>query len=120
MNYVAYDHVTEWMSDSVPNRQAAEEAADEHNDGCARQHGYGSAGVYAIDADGFLVDEAGGNVWPPHGRTCGAVRAKHPAAVALGRRGGKVGGRSTSAAKQAAARANGAKGGRRPKPTSDL
>ena len=34
---------------------------------------------------------------------------KNPAAVALGRRGGKVGGKSTSPAKQAAVRANVAK-----------
>ena len=39
-------------------------------------------------------------------------RRKNPAAVALGRRGGKVGGLSTSDAKQSAARLNGAKGGR--------
>lgn len=38
---------------------------------------------------------------------------KNPAAVALGRKGGKV----RSDAKAAAARANGAKGGRPPKPT---
>lgn len=37
---------------------------------------------------------------------------KNPHAVALGRKGGRVGGLSTSPAKQAAARANGAKGGR--------
>lgn len=37
---------------------------------------------------------------------------KNRAAVALGRRGGKVGGKSTSAAKVAAARRNGARGGR--------
>lgn len=33
-------------------------------------------------------------------------------AAALGRRGGKIGGKAATAAKQAAARANGAKGGR--------
>jgi len=38
--------------------------------------------------------------------------AKNRAAVSLGRRGGKVGGKSTSAAKQAAARENGKRGGR--------
>lgn len=37
---------------------------------------------------------------------------KNPHAVALGRRGGKVGGKSTSDAKRAAARLNGSKGGR--------
>ncbi len=37
---------------------------------------------------------------------------KNPNAVALGRLGGLKGGRSTSKAKQAAARINGAKGGR--------
>jgi hypothetical protein len=38
------------------------------------------------------------------------AKRKNPAAVELGRRGGKV----TSPAKAAAARANGSKGGRRP------
>jgi hypothetical protein len=37
---------------------------------------------------------------------------KNPHAVALGRLGGRVGGKSTSEAKAEAARANGAKGGR--------
>jgi hypothetical protein len=37
---------------------------------------------------------------------------KNAAAVALGRRGGRIGGKSTSAAKAAAARRNGRKGGR--------
>jgi hypothetical protein len=41
-----------------------------------------------------------------------AVLVKHPAAVTLGRRGGKV----TSEAKADAARENGTKGGRPPKP----
>ena len=38
--------------------------------------------------------------------------SKNRAASALGRLGGRVGGKSTSTKKQAAARANGAKGGR--------
>lgn len=37
---------------------------------------------------------------------------KNPHAVALGRKGGKVGGKATSNAKAAAARENGKKGGR--------
>lgn len=37
---------------------------------------------------------------------------KNPHAVALGRRGGKVGGLATTPAKQKAARENGKKGGR--------
>jgi len=37
---------------------------------------------------------------------------KNPHAVALGRKGGKVGGKSTSPAKAAASRLNGQKGGR--------
>lgn len=40
------------------------------------------------------------------------MQKKNLAAVALGRRGGKVGGKSTSEAKREAVRANGAKGGR--------
>lgn len=38
--------------------------------------------------------------------------SKNRAAVALGRKGGRIGGRVTSPAKAAAARANGARGGR--------
>lgn len=37
---------------------------------------------------------------------------KNPHAVALGRKGGRIGGKVRSAAKTEAARANGAKGGR--------
>jgi hypothetical protein len=40
------------------------------------------------------------------------MNRKNPHAVALGRKGGKIGGQSTSDAKTAAARANGLKGGR--------
>jgi hypothetical protein len=40
------------------------------------------------------------------------TRRKNPAAVALGRRGGKVGGLARSAAKTRAARRNGKLGGR--------
>jgi hypothetical protein len=43
------------------------------------------------------------------------AKRKHPAAITLGRRGGKV----TSATKAAAARANGHKGGRPPKHASE-
>jgi hypothetical protein len=43
------------------------------------------------------------------------AKKKDPAAVSLGRRGGKVGGKSRSPAKVAAARENGKKGGRPPK-----
>src|SRR5262245_32077516 len=39
-------------------------------------------------------------------------KRKNPAAVALGRRGGKIGGRSTSEAKRRVVRDNGRKGGR--------
>lgn len=53
----------------------------------------------------------------PCGRDeCPYAPPKNRHAVILGRKGGKVGGLSTSAAKQAAARANGAKGGRPRKP----
>lgn len=37
---------------------------------------------------------------------------KNPHAVALGRRGGKIGGKATTEAKAAAARENGKRGGR--------
>ncbi len=42
----------------------------------------------------------------------GAPMKKNPAAVALGRLGGRKGGKAKTEAKKAASRANGAKGGR--------
>jgi hypothetical protein len=45
---------------------------------------------------------------------CWAFELKDPAAVALGRKGGTVGGKASSPAKRRAARANGAKSGGRP------
>jgi hypothetical protein len=44
------------------------------------------------------------------------MSTKNPHAVALGRKGGKIGGAVKSPAKSAAARTNGAKGGRPRKP----
>ena len=68
-----------------------------------------SEGAAFSDADGqeYRVDQGRWIKTDAHGRP-----TKDPAAVSLGRRGGLKGGRSTSEAKQAAARANGAKGGR--------
>lgn len=48
------------------------------------------------------------------------MTAKNPHAVALGRRGGQVGGKVKSEAKAAAARENGKKGGRPPKSKRDM
>ena len=51
-----------------------------------------------------------------HDAMVDAMTRKNPAAVALGKLGGRKGGKSKSEAKAAAARANGAKGGRPKKP----
>jgi hypothetical protein len=72
----AYDLVSEW---SGPVRESADEAerdASQHNAGCAAQGGFGSAIVVRPDpeAPGRCVDLEGESVWPPHGRTTGAVR----------------------------------------------
>lgn len=46
----------------------------EDRDGCASQGGYSDRMVYEIDKDGYLMDDDGNPVWPPHGRSTGAVR----------------------------------------------
>lgn len=44
--------------------------------GCYRGcGGYSDRRVYAIDADGYLVDDFGRFVYPSHGKSMGAVRA---------------------------------------------
>lgn len=72
----AYDTTTEWMGLPREIQAAAQADADEHNDGCAKQGGYGSAIVVQRDPDapGRCVDLEGRAVWPPHGRSTGAVR----------------------------------------------
>lgn len=72
----AYDKVTGWMGESRDSRDVAERDARRHNSGCARQGGYGSATVVQPDPEDaeLCVDAAGETVWPPHGRSCGAVR----------------------------------------------
>lgn len=75
--YRAYDTTTEWMGRPRATVEAAQADADRHNDGCASQGGYGSAIVVRRDEDGTgdrceTLD--GETVWPPHGRSCGAVR----------------------------------------------
>lgn len=76
--YRAYDTTTEWMGEARPTIDAADRDAKRHNDGCAKQGGYGSAIVVTqsdpSDTWPTCVDLEGKTVWPPHGRTSGAVR----------------------------------------------
>lgn len=76
--YRAYDTVTGWMGPSRTLADLAWRDADRHNAGCAAQGGYGSAIVVERDEDGYCLirDEDGSyeHVWPPHGRSSGAVR----------------------------------------------
>jgi hypothetical protein len=51
----------------------AERDLTEDREGCAAQGGYSDREVYGIDADGYVVDDDGGNVWP-YGRTNPALR----------------------------------------------
>ena len=60
-----------WRGQSLADAQAYARA---QNRGCAAQGGYGDRTAYAVDEDGFLVDDAGRCVWPAHGRSSGAVR----------------------------------------------
>lgn len=43
--------------------------------GCSKQGGYSDRHVYAIDEDGYVVDDDGDNVWP-HGRTSRALKVR--------------------------------------------
>jgi hypothetical protein len=70
--FAAYDRVTGWLS-AHPTEASAELAARRHNVGCAEQGGVGHARVYSVDAEGYLSDD-GEPVWPPQGRSSGAVR----------------------------------------------
>lgn len=59
-----------------PSRSSISEAqcdADDHNEGCASQGGYGRATVVRRDGDRCETLE-GEPIWPSHGRSCGAVR----------------------------------------------
>ena len=69
----AYDTLTEWMGPERETEFAAKRDAYLHNKGCAKQGGYGSAIVVRRD-DGRCAYLDGSSVWPPHGRTTGAVR----------------------------------------------
>jgi hypothetical protein len=75
--YRAYDTTTEWMGRPRATAEAAQADADRHTRGCESQGGYGSAIVVRRD-DGGTGDHCetldGETVWPPHGRSSGAVR----------------------------------------------
>ena len=51
----------------------AERDLDRDAQGCAEQGGYSDRDIYGIDAEGWVVDERGGNVWP-YGQTSPALR----------------------------------------------
>ena len=72
--YRAYDTVTEWMGPVRLDEAKAQDDADRHNEGCVRQGGYGSAIVVVKTDAGRCADLYSEAVWPPHGRTSGAVR----------------------------------------------
>lgn len=76
VEYRAYDTTTEWMGAPCASVADAQRAADEHNDGCLSQGGYGRAIVVQRnpDAPGRCIDLEGRTVWPPHGRSSGAAR----------------------------------------------
>ncbi len=72
----AYDTTTEWSGPTRSTVEQAERDVQRHNDGCARQGGYGSAIVVTRDRDApsRLADLDGRTIWPPHGRSNGAAR----------------------------------------------
>lgn len=76
-NFKAYDTTTEWMGSARATEAEAQADADRHNEGCEAQGGYGSAIVVRRDEDGAgdrCETMDGEPVWPPHGRSTGAVR----------------------------------------------
>jgi len=72
----------------------------------------GADGVDHRDADALETQTVLGYALNMSKKKTPGERQKDPAAVSLGRRGGKVGGKVKSEAKAAAARENGKKGGR--------
>lgn len=75
--YRAYDTTTEWMGRPRASVAAAHSDADRHNAGCLAQGGYGRAIVVRRDEEGRgdrCETLSGKTVWPPHGKSCGAVR----------------------------------------------
>ena len=74
-NFRGYDVVTEWSGPPRATLEEAERDAEEHNEGCARQGGYGSAIVAERDEGDRLWNAyTGETIWPPHGRSNGAAR----------------------------------------------
>lgn len=71
--YRAYDTTTEWMGPIRTALSTAKRDAEQHDDGCVSQGGYGSA-IVVREVDGRCVTLDGEYVWPPHGRSTGAVR----------------------------------------------
>lgn len=72
--WVAYDATTEWMGPVRRKLSLASSDSMRHNEGCRSQGGYGDAETYAVDAEGYLHTADGAIVWPPHGRSSGAVK----------------------------------------------
>lgn len=74
--YRAYDTTTEWLGPIRGTEQLAHFDCADHNRGCAKQGGYGSAIVVTQDpeSEGRCVDLDCEPVWPPHGRSTGSVR----------------------------------------------
>ena len=88
--HIAYDRLSEWFGTARADKASAQRDADAHNEGCAEQGSASAAGAYAVDADGYLVTDDGTLVWPPHGRSTGAVRV--PRHVTPGRGGSRPAG----------------------------
>lgn len=72
--YRAYDTTTDWSGPPRRSVAAAQRDARRHNDGSARQGGYGAAIVAVKDGDRLADPMTGDPIWPPYGRGCGAAR----------------------------------------------
>lgn len=70
----AYDTTTEWMGPVRLTADAADSDAVKHNRAMKRQGGYGTAIVVHRGNDDRCYDVDGEAVWPPHGKSTGAVR----------------------------------------------
>ena len=55
---------------------AAERCLTRDRDGCASQRGYSDRSIYTVDEDGYLIDLDGAPLYPPSGRSSGAVRLR--------------------------------------------
>lgn len=72
--YTTYGSVRGQCGHKHRTIEAAARCLSSDQAGCRAQGGYSDRAVCAVDEGGYLADLEGRTVWPPHGRSSGAVR----------------------------------------------